>query len=111
MTLARFLGEKLHKFRSIGEKVAHGVRNVGKEVGGWMLSAAAPVAAFNPALGAGIASAGAVATGIAGIARGVEGALTTGQVDASAVKGHAEAVQVAYGQMRGQLRSQIEKGG
>jgi hypothetical protein len=111
MTFARFLGEKLHKFRSIGEKVAHGVRSVGNKVGGWLLSAAAPVAVFNPALGAGLASAGAVATGIAGIAGGVEGALTTGRVDAAAVKGHADAVRAAYGQMRGQLRSQIERGG
>jgi hypothetical protein len=62
---------------------------------------------LNPAHGAGLASAGAVATGIAG---GVEGALMTGKVDASAVKGHADAVRAAYGQMRGQLRSQIERG-
>jgi hypothetical protein len=72
--------------------VAHGVRSVGNKVGGWLLGAAAPVAAFNPALGACVASAGALATGIAGIAGGVEGVLTTRRVDASAVKGHADVV-------------------
>jgi hypothetical protein len=111
VTFARFLREKLQKFCSIGEKVAHGVRAVGNMVGGWLLSAAAPVAAFSPALGAGLASAGAVATGIAGKAGGVEDALTTGRVDASAVKGHVDAVRAAYGRMRGQLRSQAERGG
>jgi hypothetical protein len=73
------MGEKLHKFRSMGEKVAHNVRAVINKVGGRLLSAAAPVAAFNPSLGAGLASAGAIATGTAGIACGVEGALTTGR--------------------------------
>jgi hypothetical protein len=70
---------------------------VGDKVRGWLLSAAAPVAASSFALGAGLASAGAVATVIAGIACGVEGALTTGRMDASAVKGQADAVRAAYG--------------
>jgi predicted phage tail protein len=111
VTFTRFLSENLHKFRSIGEKVAHGVRSAGNKVGGWLLSAAAPVAAFNSALGAGLATAGAVATGTAGIAGGVEGALSTRRVGASAVKGRADAVRAAYGLMRGQLRSQIDRGG
>jgi hypothetical protein len=75
---------------------------------GWLPGAAAHFAVFNPALGAGIASTGAVATGIHG---GVEGALTTGRVDASAVKGHADAVRLTYGQMRGKLLSKIGRGG
>jgi hypothetical protein len=52
MGIGRFIGEKLHNLRNIGQKVAHGVRVAGNKLGGWMLSAAAPVAAFNPALGA-----------------------------------------------------------
>jgi hypothetical protein len=71
MGLGRFIGEKLHNLRTIGLKVAHGVRVAGNKLGGWMLSAAA----FDPALGAGIASAGAIARGIGKIAGGVEGVL------------------------------------
>jgi hypothetical protein len=61
------VGEKLNKIRSVGEKVAHGVRSVGNEVGASLLSAAAPVAAFHSAVGGGHVSAGAFATGIGGI--------------------------------------------
>ena len=109
MRLGRFIGEKLHKLRSIGQKVAHGVHSVGNKLGGWMLSAAAPVAAFNPVLGAGLASAGAIATGIGGLAGGVEGALDTGKVNLDNMKGHVGAIRTAYGQMR-RPGSKLERG-
>ena len=109
MGLGPSLGEKLHSLRNIGQKVAHGVRVVGNKLGGWMLSAAAPVAAFNPVLGAGIASAGAIARGIGGIAGGVEGVLDGKAPDLNSMKGHAAAVRSAYGQMRGP-RSNLERG-
>ena len=75
-----------------------------------MLSAAAPVAAFNPVLGAGIASAGAIARGIGGIAGGVEGVLDGNGADIGSMKGHAAAVRSAYGRMRGP-GSLLERGG
>ena len=65
MGLGHYLGEKLHQLRTVGQKVAHGVRVAGTKLGGWMLNAAAPVAAFNPALGAGLASAGQLPPGSA----------------------------------------------
>jgi hypothetical protein len=65
-----------------------------------MLSAAVPVAAFNHVLGAGIVSAGAIASGIGGLAGGVEGALNTWTVSLDGMKGHVEAARSAYGQMR-----------
>ena len=108
MGLGHYLGEKLHQLRTVGQKVAHGVRVAGTKLGGWMLNAAAPVAAFNPALGAGLASVGAIATGVGGIAGGVESALTSGKVDAGSLKGHAAAVRSAYGKMR--AGSQLERG-
>jgi hypothetical protein len=101
MGLGRLIGGKLHNLRTIGQKVAHEVRVAGNKLGGWMLSAAAPVAAFNLALGAGIASAGAIARGIGGIAGGVEGALDGKGADLKSMKGHAADVRSAYGQMRG----------
>jgi hypothetical protein len=109
MGIERLIGEKLHNLRTIGQKAAHGVRVAGTKLGGWMLSAAAPVAAFNPALGAGIASAGATARGIGGIAWGVEGVLKNGTADLGSMKGHAAAVRSAYGRMGG-LGSRLERG-
>jgi hypothetical protein len=81
MKLGRFIGEKLHNLRSLGQKVAHGVHVVDSKLGGWMLSAAAPVAAFNPVLGAGMAPASVIASGIGGLAGGLEGVLNTGTVN------------------------------
>jgi hypothetical protein len=101
MGLGHFIGEKFHNLRTIGEKVAHGVRVAGNKLGGWMLSAAAPVAAFNPVLGVGIASAGAIARGVGGIACGVEGILDGKGAYLNSMKGHAAAARTAYSQMRG----------
>jgi hypothetical protein len=109
MGLGHFIGEKLHNLRTIGQKVAQIVRVVGNKLGGWMLSAAAPDAAFNPVLGAGISSAGAIARGIGGIAGGVEGVLDGKAPDLNSMKGHAAAVRSAYGQMKGS-GSRLERG-
>jgi hypothetical protein len=73
--------------------VAHGVHVVGSKIGGWMLSAAAPVAAFYPVLGAGIAFACAIASKIGGLTGGVEGALNTGTVNLDSMKGHVGAIR------------------
>jgi hypothetical protein len=110
MGLGRYIGQKLHSLRNIGQKVAHGVRVDGNKLGGWMLTAAAPVAAFNPVLGAGIASAGGISRGIGGIAGGVEGVLDGKGTDLGSMKGHAATVRSAYGQMRGP-GSMLERGG
>jgi hypothetical protein len=110
MKFGRFIGEKLRSLRSLGQKVAHGVHVVGIiKLGGWMLSAAAPVAAFNPVLGAGIASAGAIAGGIGGLSGGVEGALNTGTVNLDNMKGHVGAIRSAYKQMQ-RPGSKLERG-
>jgi hypothetical protein len=100
MKLGRFIGEKLHNLRGLGQKVAHGVHIVGSKLGGWMLSAAAPVAAFNLVLRAGLASAGAIASGIGGVGSGVEGALNTETLNIDNMKGHVKAIRSAYGQIR-----------
>jgi hypothetical protein len=99
MKLGRFIGEKLHNLRSLGQKVAHGVHVVYSKLKGWILSAAAPAAAFNPALGAGIAFAIAIASGIGGFAGGVEGALSTGTFNHDSIKGHAGPIRSACGQI------------
>jgi hypothetical protein len=109
MKLGRFTGEKLRNLRRLGQKVAHGVHVVGSKPGGWMLSAAAPVPAFNPVLGAGIASACAIASGIGGLAGGVEGALNTGTINLDIMKGHVGAIRSAYGQVR-RPGSRLERG-
>jgi hypothetical protein len=100
MKFGRFIGEKLHNLRSLVRKVAHGVHGVGSKLGGWILSAAAPVAAFNHVLGAGMAFATAIASGIGGLAAGGEGALNTGTVNLDSTKGHVGAMRSAYGQIR-----------
>jgi hypothetical protein len=46
------------------------------------------VDAFNPLLGAGLASARAIPSEIGGLAGGVEGALNTGKVNLDSIKGH-----------------------
>jgi hypothetical protein len=109
MKLGRFIREKLHSLRSLGQKVAHGVHVVGSKLGGWMLSAAPPVAAFNHVLGAGIASAGAIASGIGGLAGCVDGALNTGTFDLDSMKGDVGAIRSAYRQMR-RPGSKLERG-
>jgi hypothetical protein len=65
-----------------------------------MLSAAAPIAAFNRVLGAGIPFAGAIASGISGFAGGVEGALNTGAHNINSMKKHVGAIRTAYGEVR-----------
>jgi hypothetical protein len=109
MKLGRFIGEKLHNLRNLGQKMAHGVNVVGSKLGGWMLSAAAPVAAFNHVLCAGIASLGAIASGIGGLAGGAEGALNTETFNLDNMKGHVGAIRSAYGQMR-HPGSKLERG-
>jgi hypothetical protein len=64
--LGHFISEKLPNLRTIGQKVVDGVRVARNKLSGWMFSATTPVAAFKPALGAGIASAFAIALGLAG---------------------------------------------
>jgi hypothetical protein len=99
MKLGRFVGEKLNDLRSLGQQVADGVHFVGSKLGGWMIYAAAPVAAFN-LLGAGIAFASAIASGIGGLAGGVEGAMNTGAANLDNIKRHLGAIRTAYGQIR-----------
>jgi hypothetical protein len=109
MKLGRFIGEMLHNLRRLGTKLTHGVHVVDRKLGGWMLSAATPAAAFSRVLGDGIASACPIGSGIGGKAGGVEEALNTGAVNLGSMKGHVGAIRTAYGQIQ-RPGSNLERG-
>lgn len=102
--------------RFIGDKAASGAQWLGNKVG-TALTAAAPVAAaFNPTLGAGVASAAAVAHGVGALGGLARGALATGNYDpgqlkgvVGAIQGNAAAVKGAYNTGARALRSALEK--
>jgi hypothetical protein len=95
--------------RWFGEKVATGASWLGHKVGGALTSLSPAVAAFNPSVGAGMASAGMVAKGIGAIGDMGKAALSGGQVDTGAlrqtvgqIRSDAGKVKQAYQAVRGQ---------
>lgn len=99
------LGQNL---RFIGEKLAKGASWIGSKVGGALMKAAPVVAAFNPAMGAGVAAAGGVAKGVGALGDMGLKALGGGGVDGGAIrstfgqiKSDALAVRDAYRSTRG----------
>ena len=95
--------------RWFGEKMAAGASFIGHKVGGALTSMSPAVAAFNPVLGAGMASAGLVAKGVGAIGDMGKAALSGGRVDTGALRQtvgqiHSDASKVkqAYQTIRGQ---------
>ena len=94
--------------RFIGEKVAKGASWIGSKVGGALMKAAPVVAAFNPAMGAGVAAAGGVARGVGALGDMALKGLGGGGVDVGGIRNtmgqirsDAVAVRDAYRSTRG----------
>ena len=94
--------------RYLGEKIASGASYLGHKVGGALTSMAPALSVFNPALGAGVASAGMVAKGVGTLGDAGKALLRGGDVNAHAIRktmdgirSDAAGVRAAYNSVRG----------
>lgn len=94
-------GKLAHKFKAMGSKVAGAASYLGHKTAGVLAAFAPAVAAFNPAVGAGMVGAAGVAAGVGALGDVGKSMLSGVKPDAT----HFNQAKAAVGDMRGGMRA------
>ena len=106
-----------HGIRWLGEKTSTAASWVGHKVGGALTAISPAVAYFNPAIGAGVASAGMVLRGVGALGDAGKAMMRGGDFNPQAIRrtvdgirSDAGAVRSAYSAVRGASGNPLERG-